>query len=93
MAAPEFSLRPGCAAGEKGKKRGQIRKIWASEASPAVATLSPTQITSRFDSLAYFHPDGESGPGFKYDFINSLPLPRFFFQVIVKEQAENIHRH
>ena len=90
MAAPEFSLGPSCAEGEKGKKRGQIRKIWESEASPAVATLSPTQITSRFASLASFPPDGESGPGFKYDFINSLPLPRFF-QVFVKEQAENIH--
>ena len=86
MAAPEFSLRPGCAEGEKGKKRGQIRKIWASEASPAVATLSPTQITSRLDSLAYFPPDGESGPGFKYDFINSLPFPRFFFKFLLKSR-------
>ena len=45
---------------------------------PEVVTLSPPQITSRFASLAYFPPNGESGPGFKYGFINRLPLPRFF---------------
>ena len=85
MGAPDFSLVPGSAyaVGEKGKKRGQIRKIWASEARPGAAqrwpTLSPLQITSRFASFAYFSPNGESGPGFKYEFINRLPLPRFIF--------------
>ena len=65
--------------GEKGKKRGQIRKIWASKASPEVATLSPPQITSRFASLAYFSPNGESGPRFKYGFINiDSPFHGFF---------------
>ena len=59
---------------------------------PAVATLSPPQITSRFASLAYFFPIGDIGPGFKYEFINRLPLPGFFFQVLVNEQEQNIHR-
>ena len=69
--------------GERGEPSGR----------PEVATLSHPQITSRFASLAYFSPNGESGPGFKYEFINRLPLPRFFFQVLVNEQEENIHRH
>ena len=60
---------------------------------PAVATLSPPQITSRFASLAYFFSIGDIGPGFKYEFINRLPLPGFFFfQVLVNEQEQNIHR-
>ena len=64
------------------KKRGQISKNMGERPSgrPEVATLSPPQITSRFASLAYFSPNGESGPGFKYEFINRLPLPRFFFK-------------
>ena len=67
MVAPDFSLGPGSAVWEKGKKRGKI------------PLLSPPQITSRFASLAYtFSPNGESGPGFKYDFINRIPLPRSF---------------
>ena len=60
------SLGPGSAVGEKGKKRGQIGEISASEASPAMAwggrkgslkasaTLSPLQTTSRLASLADF---------------------------------------
>ena len=55
------SLGPGSAMRERGKKRGPIGKISASEASPAVswggekaATLSPSQTTSRLGSLADF---------------------------------------
>ena len=51
---------------------------------PEVATLFPPQITSRFASLSYFSSNGESGPGFKYEFINRLPLPRFFFSSFSK---------
>ena len=56
-------LGPGSAVGGKGKKRGQIGKISASEASPAVArgggtgtTLSPPQTTSQLASFAVFFP-------------------------------------
>lgn len=98
MGAADFSLVPGfaCAVGEKGKKRGQNTKNMGERGAPSgrpeVATLSPLQITSRYASLAYFSSNGEAGPGFKYEFINRLPLPRFFFQVLVNEQEENIQR-
>ena len=60
---------------------------------PAVATLSPPQITSRFASLAYFFPIGDIGPGFKYEFIKlDSPFQVFFFQVLVNEQEQNIYR-
>ena len=81
----------------KKKKTGSNTKNMGERGAPSgrpeVATLSPLQITSRYASLAYFSSNGEAGPGFKYEFINRLPLPRFFFQVLVNEQEENIHRH
>ena len=57
-----INLGPASAVGEKGKKRGQIEKISAKEASRAVAwgrekggaTLFPPQTTSRLVSLADF---------------------------------------
>ena len=81
----------------KKKKTGSNTKNMGERGAPSgrpeVATLSAPQITSRFASLAYFSSNGESGPGFKYEFINRLPLPLFFSQVLVNEQEENIHRH
>ena len=74
MGAPDFSLVTGSAVWEKGKKRGQIRQIWAPPflflRLPLGSLRSPI-----------FPPMGESGPGFKYGFINRLSLPRFFFKV------------
>ena len=88
MGAPDFSLGPVSAVGSKGKKTGSNTKNMGEQSEPggrpAVATLSPPQITSRFASLAYFFPIGESGPGFKHEFINRLPLPGFFFSSFSK---------
>ena len=64
--------------GKKAKHGVRYEKYGQAKRVQRVATLSPPQITSPFVSLAYFFPIGESGPGFKYDFINRLPLPRFF---------------
>ena len=47
MAAPDVSLGPGSGVGEKSKKRGQILKIWASEASPAAAQRCPPFLLPR----------------------------------------------
>ena len=68
-----ISPGPGSAVGEKGKKRGQIGKISAKEASRGVtwgrgkggATLFPPQTTSRLASLAdffSFFPTAEPAP-------------------------------
>ena len=68
----------------KKKKTGSNTKNMGERGAPSgrpeVATLSAPQITSRFASLAYFSSNGESSPGFKYGFINRLPLPLFFFK-------------
>ena len=82
---------------EKRVKNGvKIRKIWASEARPAAAQRWPPFLLSRLPlgtlRSPIFSSNGEAGPGFKYEFINRLPLPRFFFQVLVNEQEENIQR-
>ena len=53
-----YSLGPGSAVGKKGKKRGEIGKIWASEAS------SPDYLSARFARQPFspFPPNAEPGP-------------------------------
>ena len=67
MGAPDFSLVPGSAVGEKRKKRGQIRKIWESEGSPAAAQRWPPFLLPRLPlgSLRspIFPPMGSLVPG------------------------------
>ena len=85
MGASDFSLVLASAVEKKGKKRGQIPKIWARAQRPPRGGhpfSSPDYLSVRFARL--FFPNGESGPGFKYEFINRRPLPRFFFSSFSK---------